>query len=768
MTKWSNIIMTPGGYADGVFNTLAWNRIELRESSSEEHGFLPRASGDDGPDGIPAYVSQLCFIKCWGGWPIFSGTSNVGYCCDFVAPYDMVLTKIKFRGRQDVGYGTATDYRANFKVFVNGRAKRIRPEVGHLYDDSWDIWNLLDSNFTEQVLSIRPLVIPKGANVTVQLNMNLFVISSTDWIRIGMVQLGYRAPMDHAILNYSYGNQTKSWLPRKECLPQDSMRLSVKMIDADGAEVGNGVPIKAYHGANGTLALNPFPLSLSSEGIFDLFTVLATVGTETVKLTSDDADGSDGNCLGLGVTYSDKVLGMILDPNDANAPTYPDDEPNNNLFSLPAIIDTFTVAKRTPIVNLTTLPSRIVLHDLTQFQGSIKDPEQYDLRDFVAGMNAQIQRLDAAWMNLENPTTDNGGNFVAQHTMDLPDLGLNKRWRVTTPETAQYNPSTSIIQTRTIWEIVQTLFSRFTFEKPEILKGEHAVFRFTLTEQSSALGVAGNPSIMIQRLEAGGWTDLHSEPLNSDGTGVWTWPEPGVLLPVGLESITVPCRARFYGSTFGFKEYQEAQPSATSNLIINRIPPGLGNLVLGLKLDNKDFAEIIGSKSVHFQLDKPDYYGVRDFYEPAGVLVNPGTYNVTCTLIAGGVEFSKTESKAVAADQDVLMTFSFVSQGWTEGTGRIVITLMSSAQLIKLGETVTLSGSVVRPTRMRSFALPFVKIRIKSGTTVLATTRTGIEGTFAVNLKLEQIGPIPIYAELSGPLGKYPVATSGEFAVTVI
>lgn len=874
MPKWSNIIRKPSSGADGVLNTLSWNRIDEVLKMNSENGFLPNT--DNGPDNIPSDIKNVCFIKCSGTWPTYSA-SKTQFNCDFVAPFDMVLTKIKFRGRQDVPTASATEWGAQIKAFVNGRAKKIRPEIGHLRDDNWDIWDLLmNANWSgiDQVLTIRPIVVPRGSHVTIQLNMQLFVVSGTDWVRIGNVQLGYRAPMSRAQLNFNYNNETRSWLStRKETLPSDSMKLSIKVLDAEETEVGNNSTIKGYHGPSANIPLAPFPLALTSEGIFNTFQISGTPGTETLKFTSEDADGqnlqlSEGNWLGLERRYDDKILGMIPDPQNNNAPTYPDDDPYNNTINLTALTDSFTVKKRTPIITLNQLIPQPRLGDMLHFYGIINDPDQPGLFDFIAGLNANIIRDSR---QLENGLARNDGTFDVARTLSLDDVGQNRQYSIKSSESSQYNMASSALQTRTVLQIISTridlfldarlpylgtkfnltgsltqldgspisnmpvkiaedasahigitnILGQFTYAKLLDVEGTinvQALFdqqlidgykqfeastsdikqilaikqqiasyisKFLLTKSSIQLGeiigfeislakasgeVLGPTTVTLQRQDpSGSWINIKQFEIDQYGNGTGSW-DPSELL-AGQNSISISCRVVYLGGskqTVEPWEYYMPSESDMKTFTLNSLNPLLGHIALNAKLDNKDFSEIPGTKTILFTISPADAFNNTQFDHPQTIDVNPGRYNITCTLNASGLNFTKNDSRDVTAgDTPVPMEFSFASEEPPAGKGRLNVSITSSRTIVNSGESIEVFGTVMFPSKLRSVPLRRIRVRIKEETKTLATVRTDLQGSYAATLTLP-LGEHLLFAEISGPLGNFSIAKSPSIRIRVV
>ena len=863
MTKWSNIIREPGGGGvDGILSNLVWNRFEVIHDGGA-YGFLPNT--DNGPGGIPADLTNVCFIKATGMWPVYSGDIEVRFDCDFTAPFNMVITKVKFRGRHDVGIGSATFWGAEFKIWINGRAKRIDPEIGHLRHDSWDIWDhLTNANWSEpdQVLTIRPIVVPKGAYVTVQLNMRLFVISGTDWVRVGNFQLGYRAPMDRAIFNYNQDGQTVSWLPRKECLPEDSMKFGIRLIDAEGVEVGGGTPVQCWRGAN---PLSPFPLFLSSEGMFDSFAVLNTPGTEIFTLKSEDADGSEGNWLGFGRDYNDKVLGLIMDGNTA---TYPDDDPNNNLFNLPQIVDSFNVAKRTPRLYFDVLPSKLTLGLLTNFKGHLEDPEQSGMVDFLKNVNVRIMRDT---MGLESQSVKSDGAFDIPRTLSVDDLGKDRAYYINSSSSPQYNLVNSSGQVKTVWQIIQTslrllldtrppflgtkfnvttrladetgaplsgflvrvfhndtswafgltdqlgeftkpklldtlgqssfqvmtnggiidgykeykastsevsiidvakktlntIISRFELERPDLLKGELATFHVSLTDDA---GTPIGPTLLsLQRQVGTDWVIIKNVEIDQNGNGTATWDASDLL--GDQKSVTIVTRAVYDGGeNMSLEPWEYYNPSESSprNLTISALAPNLGHLLLRAKLDNKYFEELPGTKTITFTIDPPDVNNNATFDHPQTVTVNPGRYNVDCSLTVEDVTFTRSDSRDVGVDEEVLMEFSFMSTSPPGGTGRLNISIECSRTVINAGESFEVSGNVTVPTRLRAVPVRRIAVKIKVGTTVLEKVRTDRQGYYSATIRLTAVGEQLIYAEISGPFGNINIAKSPSIRVVVV
>lgn len=872
--KWSNIIRAPGGGgADGVFNNLTWNNVENLSSNTpvgepgygDEHGFLPDSNNEYGPDGIPQGVLQVCYVKAWKPGVFTGGEAKDNFNSKFVAPFNMVLTKIKFRGRQDLGLGTATTWGAWFRVIIdNGqgaRIKRIRPEIGHLRDNEYDIWDLLSSDFNERTLTLRPIVIPKGANVTIQLYLDVAVWAyATDWIRVGNVQIGYRAPMNRAVFNYNYGGQTKSWLTRKECLPEDSMRMSIRVIDAEGSEVGNSTPIHLFHGISGAIPLTPFPLFLSSEGLLDAFSVLGSAGAETIKCTSEDADGPEGSWLGLDKSYDDKVLGAI----DG---TFPDDDPHNNVFTLPPITDTFAVAKRTPRVFLDALPTKLTLGLLINFGGRLEDPEQPGIIDFLKNVNVRIRRNG---VGLESQSVKSDGTFNILRTLSADDLGMNRLYNIGSDPSAQYNQSQSLYQSRTVWQIIQTslkllldtrppflgtrfnltarladvnglplsgmslqifkdtvaepgttdqlgevtqrklldvlgqtafqamfsdtiidgykdyqssasealpitvtkktvntVISRFELERPDILKGELATFHVSLTDSS---GTPIGPTVLsLQRQVGTDWIDIKNVEIGQNGSGIATWDASDLL---GNEkSVTIITRAVYDGGFNGNLEpweYYNPSESSPRNLTVSALAPNLGHLILRAKLDNKYFEELPGTKTITFTVDPADVNNVTTFDHPQTVTVNPGRYNVDCSLTVEGLTFTKNDSRDVAADEEVLMEFSFMSTSPPPGTGRLNISIECTRTIINAGESFEVSGTVTLPSRLRAVPIRRVAVKIKSGDKTLETVRTDRQGNYSATVQLTAVGQAVIFAEISGPFGNINIAKSPSIRVVVV
>lgn len=316
-------------------------------------------------------------------------------------------------------------------------------------------------------------------------------------------------------------------------------------------------------------------------------------------------------------------------------------------------------------------------------------------------------------------------------------------------------------------------FSEFQFSKSQVLKGEPAVLTLKLVQQGSNIGVSGRPNVTVQRFDGAEWVDVQLVQLNADGSATWTWNDIGDLLPPQSESISVGCKAVFNGyehrNIVPWISFGAAQASP-ANIMVYTVPADLGTLVLGVELDAKGYVELPSSKSVHFHMNKPDYYGVNDFYELGGVIVNPDSYMVYCTLTVGDLAFTKSDSRSVGANQIVHLTFSFTMADvkGVSGRERIALVLTANERLVLFGTSISLEGSANLRTKIRSVPLRFVKVKIKEGDNLVATIRTGLEGTFTANYTPTSAGKKQVYAEIAGPLGKFQIASSAKLEIAVI
>jgi hypothetical protein len=460
---------------------------------------------------------------------------TANFNCDFKAPFNMILTKIKFTGQQNVASGTAFSWGANIRIFVNGRPKRFRPDAP--LADSWDIWALLGAgSFSTRELSIRPLVIPAGTNVTIQMNMDLESAFGESWVRVGEFFVGYRVPLSRLDHDFNFGGGTKSWVgSRKEMLPVDLMRLGVQGVDAEGSVVGNNYQLDGWHGENEEVTMGR--VSLASVAAFPIFQVLGIPGVE--KLRYDSLDGDGDNWLGLNRLYEDDA---DSDPDSAS----------RNKFFIDPIRNTFTVQKRTPVIGFNGLPSKLKLGDLIGFGGNVSDPYQPGMRDFIAGLPVNLLRNDAS---LQLGTVAADGTFLVDRTLIGEDAGVDRRWQITSANTYQYDAAASSSQTRTVWEIISTLLGLRLGKDPPYWMGNKLKLIAKLTRKDNGQNLQG--------LTVGISDDTGSRSGPTDVNGEFTFEK---LLNAEL-SILV--QAGFGGASTNYQEYL-ASISSPEQLIIGK------------------------------------------------------------------------------------------------------------------------------------------------------------------------------------------------------
>lgn len=561
MTKWSGVIANPGGGAVDGLNALVWN-VEVEGAHGGQWAYLP--GSNNGPDGLPpGYTGMIAAWVDQGGFGI-----QIRANCNFVAPFHMILTKVKFVGRFDITMSLA--YGVDLQIEVNGVAKKIRARP--LLNTEVSLTDIIGmGTWRENEFIFRPLIIPKGKSVRVRFRLTAGSNFGPMWVRFGNCQLGYRAPWNIDQPNFNFGGRTKSWLStRRELLPGDSMHLAIKGTDIDGEDV-KGVYVNGFRSGSSI-----GPVLLASETGFAPFPVSGIPVTEILTFTNPDGDGDgsgdspEANLLGLGQKYDE-----------------PDQFDPQTFTTAAANFFTFNVAKRTPLIrfNSSLLPSKLtgIPNMLVNFPGYVEDPDQSALKDFLPAITVQLMRNN---VGLETGSVQADGVYNIPRTLNQADLGALRAWRISSPNTNQYNQSTSVIHRQTVWQIIRTKIAAFTAHLPPFHIGELLDLLAELRDSDTDETLPGLSVKILANdtVEGTGFTDINGQySINKE-----------LLTP------TLLLKAKFDGAITDYQEYQISE-SPTSNInaeryeIATRILLGLRPDLVGRNIYKDDLFEMLAT-----------------------------------------------------------------------------------------------------------------------------------------------------------------------------
>lgn len=386
----------------------------------------------------------------------------------------------------------------------------------------------------------------------------------------------------------------------------------------------------------------------------------------------------------------------------------------------------------------------------------------------VSGFDVKIFLNDQLW---ESGATDQLGEFTRPKLLDtVGQVSFQSMFSGAVVDGyKEYQASTSEVSPiDAVKRTLNTIISRFELERPDLLKGELATFHISLTDES---GTPIGPTVLsLQRQVGTDWITVKEVEIDQYGNGTATWDASDLL--GSAKSVTITTRAAYDGgedTSLEPWEFYNPSESTLRNLTISALDPLLGHLMLRCKLDYINFEELPGTKSVIFTIDPPDTSNNTTFDRPQTVTVNPGRYNVECSLTVEDTTFTKNDSRDVEANEDVLVEFSFISSGGDgKGTGRLNVSIKSSRTVVTVGESFEVSGTVTLPTKLRSIPVRRVAVRIKSNNKTLASPRTDGKGNYSATISLDTSGRIPIVAEITGPLGNINIAKSPTIKVTVV
>jgi len=423
MPKWSNIIARPGGGGvGGLMNTLTWNIGG--PFPKEVNGATMKILGKSDADA--AGRDEVLY------WHAYDNMPKGSFGCQFTAPFDMVITKVRCSAYQTLAWGAAFYSSSGLIIRVNGREKRIQAaKPTQTYFELFDVMGTNGVWVDNLEVPIRPIVVPKDSVVQLEIHhdfsMNPF--ASVD-VKIGKVQIGYRAPVTRVDLGFG----AKSFLQsRTEVLPEDFVTIDAAASDVEGSPVRNNYRLEGWHGDAGQVTMGE--VQLASPATFPPFQALMYPGDEQLKFTSQDGDGD--SWLGLNRSYSDP---SDLDPGYANT------------ISIPFLLSALHVEKRTPRINLHPF-SGVQLHpgNSLQFLGEVTDPDQPGLFDFIKDLTVHAYREVMPGSGgspdiLEGNRVASNGTFSILRVLTIDDLALQRRFSVHSANSAQYNDAVSAIQ----------------------------------------------------------------------------------------------------------------------------------------------------------------------------------------------------------------------------------------------------------------------------------------------------------------------------------
>lgn len=664
----------------------------------------------------PEIPYKGCF-NLWAG-SLGAAQSNITAEYEFVAPCFMILDKLECQIYIDVGLAVV-DQRATLIINVNGRDKRI--DRAHPPQKYMDIPFGPNKQWTKRILDVRPVVVKPNDTVKIKFQLSFYSSAAALVMRLADCRLFFRASVR---LNWSFS--ARSWLTaRRELLPEDRLIVTVSGVDEENGLTATGYPVKLWHGPTSPPTIYVGEVVISSPESFTPFQVRSSVGSEFLNFTSDGND----DYLGIGLAYG---------------PYETDDPPYDAFISATDIVfsDIVSVEKRVPKIIFEELLAELKLGERVNFSGWLEDPYQPDLTDFLGAISLQVTRNGTP---VAFGSTDSVGGFLLSYTPDL--AGSNFSWQILSLSSVQYKPGSSRVQVRTVWEIITTILDMIG--PTQVKLGELINLQATLTPAVPYV------DIIFEKYTPTGWVIVGTAKTDSNGKSTFN------IDTSQLQEGTLTLRARFPGYELEPYRYE---PSTSMDISVLLVAVFTG-LSLRVSLDDQPLT--VGDwESLTFDIE-----GVGTFHEPQVVEVTPGTYNITCTLVAEGQEFPpQTLTKTVSEGEVVPVEFMFytpVPPPPVPPPGRLLVSATPSKYTVTIGEPIDVYVATSIIGVIRTIPFPFSKVALMANGHEVDRRRSDVTGKATLSWTPVLPGKYNLSVEAKLFLDK-PLATSNVFSVRVV
>lgn len=221
---------------------------------------------------------------------------------------------------------------------------------------------------------------------------------------------------------------------------------------------------------------------------------------------------------------------------------------------------------------------------------------------------------------------------------------------------------------------------------------------------------------------------------------------------------------QFRVTFLGFKDkttspYTTYEPSTSPTLSVSVVPAPFSALDLRVRLDDK-LLEPGDWESLTFEVE-----GVGVYDTPQLVEVAPGTYNITCTLVAIAYP-PQTVTKTVHEGEIVPVEFNFYTpKPPPPPTGRVRLAVTPSKLVASVGEEIEIYAVASIIGIIRSVPLPFAKITIIADGEEVARSRSDVFGRCTLSWVPPTVGKYEIHGEVK-VLMERTVAKSNYVTVT--